>query len=173
MKEQEKQPCIKFLSQQLDALEIPYKVYHINGDATKPVIIGTWEGYQPELPAILLNSHMDVVPVFEDKWTYPPFAAHMDAGGKIYARGAQDMKCVGTQYLAALRVLKSKHEKLRRTVHIMFVPDEETGSQNSLQEFVKSKEFEDLKVGFALDEGMATEDGRFVAYYAERSLWRK
>ncbi|KOB72895.1 Aminoacylase, partial [Operophtera brumata] len=31
----------------------------------KPVVVITWQGAQPELPSILLNSHMDVVPVYE------------------------------------------------------------------------------------------------------------
>lgn len=30
----------------------------------KPVAIITWVGQQPELPSLLLNSHMDVVPVY-------------------------------------------------------------------------------------------------------------
>lgn len=35
------------------------------------------------------------------------------------------MKCVGVQYLAAIRALKRDGVKqLKRTVHIIFVPDE-------------------------------------------------
>ena len=30
-------------------------------------------------------------------WKYPPFSAHKDENGDIYARGSQDMKCVGIQ----------------------------------------------------------------------------
>jgi acetylornithine deacetylase/succinyl-diaminopimelate desuccinylase-like protein len=29
----------------------------------KPIVLLTWEGKDPHLPAILLNSHVDVVPV--------------------------------------------------------------------------------------------------------------
>lgn len=82
----------------------------------------TWQGTEPTLPSIVLNSHMDVVPVFEDKWTHPPFSAHIDAEGRIFARGSQDMKCVGVQYLAAIRALKKDGVTLKRTLHIMFVP---------------------------------------------------
>lgn len=36
------------------------------------------------------------------------------------------MKCVGVQYLAAIRALKRDGvQQLKRTVHIVFVPDEE------------------------------------------------
>lgn len=65
---------------------------------------------------------MDVVPVFEDKWTYPPFGADIDSEGRIYARGSQDMKCVGVQYLAAVRALKKEGVTFKRTIHMIFVP---------------------------------------------------
>lgn len=65
---------------------------------------------------------MDVVPVYEELWTHPPFGAEMDEDGRIYARGAQDMKSVGMQYLGAINALKSKNVCLKRTVHVTFVP---------------------------------------------------
>lgn len=65
---------------------------------------------------------MDVVPVFEEHWSHPPFAADIDENGRIYARGTQDMKSVGVQYLAAVRALKENGAKFKRTIHIMFVP---------------------------------------------------
>jgi aminoacylase len=35
----------------------------------------------------MLNSHTDVVPVFEENWDTPPFAAHKKENGDIVARG--------------------------------------------------------------------------------------
>ena len=67
---------------------------------------------------------MDVVPVVEEKWTHPPFAAEIH-DGKIYARGTQDMKNVGAQYLAAMRYFSRNGIKFRRTIHLTFVPEEE------------------------------------------------
>jgi len=58
----------------------------------------------------------------QEKWTHEPFSADKDKDGNIFARGAQDMKCVGIQYLEAVRQLMSKGVQLRRTVHISFVP---------------------------------------------------
>jgi hypothetical protein len=58
----------------------------------------------------------------QEKWTHDPFNADKDENGNIFARGAQDMKCVGIQYLEAVRRLMSKGVCLRRTVHISFVP---------------------------------------------------
>lgn len=58
----------------------------------------------------------------QNSWTYPPFSGHIDEDGKIFARGSQDMKCVGIQYLEAIRRIKSAGIKLKRTLHISFVP---------------------------------------------------
>lgn len=37
----------------------------------------------------------------QEHWKYDPFSAHKEPNGDIYARGAQDMKCVGIQYVAS------------------------------------------------------------------------
>lgn len=116
-------------------------MYHPVNDKN-PIVVLTWKGSQPDLPSIILNSHMDVVPVFEEHWTHPPFAADIDEDGKIFARGSQDMKCVGVLYLAAIRSLKRDGvQQLKRTVHVVFVPDEEVGGYLGMEKFVNTDEF--------------------------------
>ena len=83
-----------------------------------------WPGKDPKLPALLLNSHYDVVPAMENFWTADPWAAEIK-DGKIYGRGTQDMKCVCVQYLLAIERLKKKNFVPQRTVHLSFVPDED------------------------------------------------
>ncbi|CAL7942683.1 unnamed protein product [Xylocopa violacea] len=166
---QETHECVAFLRNQAKSLDLPVKVYHVH--PSKPIVVLTWIGTDPSKSAILLNSHMDVVPVFEDKWTYPPFGAHMDEQGNIYARGSQDMKCVGIQYLEAIRRMKLAGQCCKRTIHISFVPDEEIGGLLGMKEFVHTKEFQALNVGFALDEGVASPDEHFFMFYGERSIW--
>lgn len=161
--------CVKFLHKQAASLELPIKVYHCH--PKKPIVVITWTGTDPSQPSVLLNSHMDVVPVFADKWTYPPFSAHMDEQGNIYARGSQDMKCVGIQYLEAIRRMKLNGQRFKRTIHISFVPDEEIGGVLGMKDFVHTKEFKDMNVGFALDEGCACPAENFYMFYGERSIW--
>uniref|UniRef100_A0A8C3UKT4 N-acyl-L-amino-acid amidohydrolase n=1 Tax=Catharus ustulatus TaxID=91951 RepID=A0A8C3UKT4_CATUS len=135
------------------------------------VLILTWQGTNPRLRSILLNSHTDVVPVFEEHWTYPPFEAVKDSQGNIYARGAQDMKCVSIQYLEAIRRLKTEGKSFARTIHLTFVPDEEVGGHKGMEMFVKRPEFKALNVGFAMDEGLASPSDTFSVFYGERSPW--
>ncbi|KDR16327.1 aminoacylase-1 [Zootermopsis nevadensis] len=161
--------CVAFLKKQAVQLGLPLQVYSVVFG--KPIVVLTWEGLEPGLPSVLLNSHMDVVPVFPEKWTHDPFSADKDKNGNIFARGAQDMKCVGIQYLEAVRRLKSEGVRLRRTIHISFVPDEEIGGKDGMAKFVSTPDFRDLNIGFALDEGMASPFEQFSLFYGERSIW--
>ncbi|KAG6456639.1 aminoacylase-1 isoform X2 [Manduca sexta] len=55
--------CVNFLKKQAKEIGLAFNVYEVV--PTKPVVVLTWPGKNPALPSILLNSHMDVVPVFE------------------------------------------------------------------------------------------------------------
>ncbi|KAK5644380.1 hypothetical protein RI129_005680 [Pyrocoelia pectoralis] len=162
--------CVQFLQNQAERLNLQYRVHYCK--PKNPIVIISLIGSDPTLKSILLNSHMDVVPVFEDKWLYKPFDARMDEQGNIYARGTQDMKSVGIQYLEAVRRLQRDNIVLRRTIHLSFVPDEEHGGKLGMREFVKTDEFKKLNIGFALDEGLASIDNTFKVFYGERTCWR-
>ena len=54
--------CVQFLKKQALGLALPVRVFTIVPG--KPIVVITWEGKEPALSSVLLNSHMDVVPVF-------------------------------------------------------------------------------------------------------------
>ncbi|KAH7567886.1 hypothetical protein JRO89_XS07G0175400 [Xanthoceras sorbifolium] len=139
----------------------------------KPVLLVTWPGSNPSLPCILFNSHLDSVPAEPDKWSHPPFSAfHSPDTGHIFARGAQDDKCISIQYLEAIRNLKLvTNFEPTRTVHLLYVPEEEIGGFDGMAKFVDSDEFRDLNVGFVMDEGQASTTDEFRVFYADRSPW--
>ncbi|KAJ4715811.1 aminoacylase-1 [Melia azedarach] len=138
---------------------------------SKPLVLLKWPGSNPQLPSILLNSHTDVVPSETNKWSYHPFSAHLDSHGKIFARGSQDMKCVGMQYLEAIRRLKASGFQPVRTVYLSFVPDEEIGGHDGAKKFAESDVFKNMNVGIVLDEGLASPTESYRAFYAERCPW--
>lgn len=90
-----------------------------------PVVVARWKGRDEQLPVLLLNSHYDVVPAPREAWTVPPFEA-VRRDGKIYGRGAQDMKCVCIQYISALRYIHEQNQDWtpERSIYLTFVPDE-------------------------------------------------
>lgn len=135
-----------------------------------PVVIFSWEGTKPGLPSVLLSSHMDVVPVYVDCWAHDPFAAEEDENGNIFARGAQDCKCLGIQYLEAVYRLKLRGFTPKRTVHVCFTPDEEIGSLG-MKDFVEMEAFRDLNVGCAMDEGGASPGDSLFLFHGERTAY--
>ncbi|KAF8405739.1 hypothetical protein HHK36_007816 [Tetracentron sinense] len=159
--------AVSFLSSQ--AQSIGLKTLTLEFAPGKPLLLLTWPGSNPSLPSILLNSHLDSVPAEPSKWLHPPFSATRSSDGKIYARGSQDDKCIGMQYLEAIRNLPDFIPL--RTIHISYVPDEEIGGLDGIAKFANSKEFKDLNVGFMLDEGQASTTDEFRVFYADRSPW--
>ncbi|GMN50130.1 hypothetical protein TIFTF001_019302 [Ficus carica] len=137
----------------------------------KPLVLLKWPGSDPTLPSLLLNSHTDVVPTEDSKWAHPPFAAHVDPAGDIYARGSQDTKCIGLQYVEAVRRLKASGFTPLRTIYLSFVPDEEIGGSDGARKFAESDAFRDMNVGILLDEGLTSPDANYKVFYAERCPW--
>lgn len=163
--------AVLFLERIAKELDLAFKCVK-NAESGKVVaVVITWKGKEPDLPSIMLNSHIDVVPVFPEHWTYDPFSAHKTENGDIFARGSQDMKCVGIQYIEAIRKLQSQQFTPRRTIHVTFVPDEEIGGVDGMKKFVEMDDFKSLNVGFALDEGLANPTDAFTVFYGERSVW--
>lgn len=163
---------MEFLKQQASNLGLSVSVFY-PANEQNPIVVMTWEGSDPSLPSIMLNSHTDVVPIFEEFWTHPPFAAKMDDEGRIFARGAQDTKVTGMMYLGAVRAIKKEGiQQFRRTFHITFVPDEEMGGALGMGAFVETAEFRALNIGYALDEGMPSFNNQFTVINDERCTWR-
>nr|GMD05909.1 aminoacylase-1 isoform X2 [Ipomoea batatas] len=80
-------------------------------------------------------------------------------------------KCVGLQYLEAIRSLKASGFQPIRTVYLSFVPDEEIGGHDGAESFAHSDIFSKMNVGIVLDEGLASPTDNYRAFYGERSPW--
>ncbi|XP_059654114.1 uncharacterized protein LOC132300869 isoform X2 [Cornus florida] len=162
--------AVDFILSQAKSLSLESQILEFVKD--KPVLLLKWPGKNPNLPSILLNSHTDVVPAEHSKWTHPPFDAVLDhTNGHIYARGSQDMKSVGLQYLEAIRKLKKAGFGPDRTVYISFVPDEEVGGHDGAEKFADSEVFKEMNVGIVLDEGLASPDENYRVFFGERCPW--
>ena len=73
---------------------------------------------------VMLSGHTDVVPVEGQTWTHPPFAM-TEADGKIYGRGAADMK--GFVACAVAAMLAAARRPLTVPLHLALSYDEEIG----------------------------------------------
>jgi acetylornithine deacetylase len=81
---------------------------------------------------LVLNGHSDVVPAGEpDRWTVPPWEATVRAG-RVYGRGAVDMKGGLCCALFAVRAIRDAGIDLAGTVLIQSVVGEEDGGVGTL-----------------------------------------
>ena len=78
---------------------------------------------------IVLSGHTDVVPVKGQDWTTNPFELRED-GGRLFGRGACDMKAFDAICLAMVPAFQSAG--LKRPIHLLFSYDEEIGCLGSL-----------------------------------------
>jgi succinyl-diaminopimelate desuccinylase len=75
---------------------------------------------------LVLNGHMDVVPVGnEAKWSFPPFSGKIEKG-LLHGRGASDMKGGVAGIISAMRLLTKVEDDLNGELILTLVPDEET-----------------------------------------------
>ncbi|VEJ44644.1 succinyl-diaminopimelate desuccinylase [Bartonella vinsonii] len=87
-------------------------------------------------PHLMFAGHTDVVPPGAlENWTYPPFEAVVNQG-KLYGRGAVDMKGGIACFIAALaRVLKK--QSIKGTVSLLITGDEEGPALNGTVKLLK------------------------------------
>jgi len=118
-------PLMEFVRDYLDQHGVQYRV---STDAT---------GQKANIHAIIgpqaaggvaLSGHVDTVPVDGQAWSADPFSLRR-AEGRLYARGAADMKGFVSACLAAVPELKTR--RLARPLHLFISYDEEVGCQGA------------------------------------------
>lgn len=102
--------------------------------------------------ALLLLSHVDVVPAAANEWTKPPFAGVIEQG-YIWGRGALDIKSLGIAEAMALIELKRTNAPLTRDVVFLATADEEAGGLHGTKELLETRRDLFDNVGYVLNEG--------------------
>lgn len=82
------------------------------------------EGKDSSLPALIFSGHLDTVPVGDILWEHPPFSGNL-VDGKIYGRGACDMKSGVAALIEAMISLKEAGEELEQDVIFIGTAGEE------------------------------------------------
>jgi acetylornithine deacetylase len=96
--------------------------------------------HQPAGPvrgrSLILNGHIDVVPVGTDSlWTSPPFAPRIEGDpltGRLYGRGSADMKAGIVAYTQAFRALQRLGYEPAAPVYLQSVVEEECTGNGAL-----------------------------------------
>ena len=116
--------CARFIHDHLADL-------HIEGaelllDKFEPGRANLVARFGPREPGLLLGGHIDVVPPGDESaWSSPPFVGTLK-GGRLYGRGAADMKTGLAAILKAIEA-KARRGKLRRGLLFVATAGEEVG----------------------------------------------
>jgi succinyl-diaminopimelate desuccinylase len=98
-------------------------------------VIGLWRGAKGD-KTLMFEGHTDVVTEGDvTQWTYPPFEAKI-VGGKMYGRGANDMKGGLVAAICAIKAIVESGIKLGGDILIGAVCDEE-GRMIGIKHFVE------------------------------------
>ncbi|AOT68699.1 peptidase [Geosporobacter ferrireducens] len=100
---------------------------HFDGS---PNVVGVLKG-KGGGKSILLNGHVDVVPEGDNDWDDSPWSGKLE-DGKIYGRGASDMKGGIIANIMAVKAIIASGIKLKGDVIIESVIGEETGGGGTL-----------------------------------------
>ncbi len=101
-------------------------------------VVGTWKGRNGAAErTLILNGHLDVVPVgSEAAWAFPPWEAVVE-NGKLHGRGSCDMKSGVTAAVFACQALRELGFQLENSVTVETVIGEESGGTGTLTTLVK------------------------------------
>jgi succinyl-diaminopimelate desuccinylase len=112
-----------FVRRFLDAEGLAHRV--IAPNEAMPNIVAAFDGGAPGRH-LVLNGHIDVFAVEdESRWTHGAWSAAL-VDGKIYGRGAADMKAGTTASIFTYRYLHRVRDQLRGRLTLTAVSDEET-----------------------------------------------
>ena len=141
-------PAARFLGAIL--AEAGMEVEYVEIQPEREAVFAWLRGDGSKRPMMLCN-HTDVVPVEEAYWTKPAFSGLIE-DGKVYGRGAVDMKGCGIMHLVTMLLLAREQTPLKRDLVFCGVPDEEAGSVWGMDWLCRNRP-DLVDVEFELSEG--------------------
>jgi len=146
--------------------------------AVRPSEAETGGERDPKVESLLLTGHVDTVPPGAGRWKDGPFSGVV-RGGRLYGRGAQDMKGSLAACLAAIKAVQDAGLPLRGDLLLAAVADEEyasIGTQAVIQKVQVDAaivtEPTDLQIGMA-HRGFAWLEVETLGKAAHGSRWQE
>lgn len=135
----------------------------------RPSLITGLSGKNPN-KTIWFITHLDVVPPGDENlWDTPPFEA-VEKDGIIYGRGVEDNQQATVSTLIALKAIKDSGIKPEINIKLLFVADEEMGSEYGIQ-WILDNENLFTKDDLIITPDVGDPDGQFIEIAEKSILW--
>lgn len=109
-----------------------------------------WTRRGNQSPLVCFLGHTDVVPTGDEKnWQFPPFEPTIK-DGKLFARGASDMKTAIACFTVACENFIAKHPNHKGSIALLLTSDEEGPSINGTVKVVETLENRQEKIDYCL-----------------------
>lgn len=121
-----------------EALAEFLKICGENGFCTRnyDYFAGSADMYDSGEPELGILAHLDVVPVTEKDWSFPPFEL-TEQDGFLYGRGVTDDKGPLLAALFAMKAVRECGYRLQKNVRLIAGCSEETGTEKDIEEYCK------------------------------------
>ena len=124
------EPALDLLEERLTALGFACRRLRFEGDGGSYPVDNLWAKLGSGQPHLAFAGHVDVVPTgAPEAWRHQPFAGEI-ADGRIYGRGAADMKSGVAAFVAAMARLVAEGGPRRGAVSLLITGDEESEAVN-------------------------------------------
>ncbi|WP_114801019.1 succinyl-diaminopimelate desuccinylase [Moraxella canis] len=148
--------CQNILAKRLSEIGFECEFMHF-GDAhdtgKNAQIKNLWaikHGKDPKAPVLCFAGHTDVVPTGdESRWRFPPFSATIHEG-KLYGRGASDMKTGVASFVVAAENFINRHPDHLGSIALLITADEEGPAINGTIKVAETLKARGQKMDFCL-----------------------
>lgn len=147
------------MANRLKAAGFPAEDFHPFAVAEHPKeggLVLVWPGRDPQLKAILLLAHIDVVEAKREDWVRDPFKL-VEENGFFYARGSLDDKAEAAIWVDTLIRYREENFHPLRTMKLALTCGEETSGAFNGAQWLSEHERDLIDAAFALNEGASGE----------------
>jgi len=138
----------------------------------RPNLIAKWEGRQ-KTPMVWVLSHSDIVPPGDlSLWETDPYELMVD-GNRIVGRGVEDNQHGFVSSYLGLKAILDSGQPLKRSVGLVIVADEETGSDYGLRYVLKHQKDYFRPEDLIIVPDAGNEEGTMIEVAEKSMLWLK
>ena len=136
--------CQTLLAERLQAIGFTIEAFHFG--QTKNI----WARKGTTEPVLCFAGHTDVVPSGPvEKWTSPPFEP-TEREGKLYGRGAADMKTSIAAFITACERFVAQHPQHQGSIALLITSDEEGDAHDGTTKVVDALQARDEKIDYCI-----------------------